>query len=230
MEQLPGGLTLQIPEGAFPLSTDSMVLSGFVRLPKNARILDLGSGCGTLGLLLCARDSGCRVTGVELDPTAHRGALENIARNRLEGRMESICADLRRVSLPPGAFDICVSNPPYFSGGPGSKTHRTARREDLCSLEALMETASRALKYGGDLFLVHRPERLAQLCTAGSKQGLEAKRLGLFRHKKDGPVSLVLVQLKKGGKPGLIWEETHLFEPDGAKSEAYQTLYHEQEA
>ena len=54
MEQLPNEFTLNLPEGAFPLSTDSMVLSHFVRLPKNARVLDLGSGCGTLGLLLCA--------------------------------------------------------------------------------------------------------------------------------------------------------------------------------
>ena len=41
MEQLPNGFTLNLPEGAFPLSTDSMVLSHFVRLPKNARVLDL---------------------------------------------------------------------------------------------------------------------------------------------------------------------------------------------
>ena len=52
MELLPNGLTLNLAEGEFPLSTDSMVLSGFVKLPKNARVLDLGSGCGTLGLLL----------------------------------------------------------------------------------------------------------------------------------------------------------------------------------
>ena len=71
MEQLPNGITLNLPEGAFPLSTDSMVLSHFVRLPKNARVLDLGSGCGTLGLLLCAVNEGCRVTGVELSRDAH---------------------------------------------------------------------------------------------------------------------------------------------------------------
>ena len=39
MEQLPNGFTLNLPEGAFPLSTDSMVLSHFVRLPKSARVL-----------------------------------------------------------------------------------------------------------------------------------------------------------------------------------------------
>ena len=46
--------TLDLTSG-FPLSTDSMVLADFVRPPKNAVVLDLGSGCGTLGLLLCAR-------------------------------------------------------------------------------------------------------------------------------------------------------------------------------
>ena len=71
MEQLPGGYTLNICAGAFPLSTDTMALSGFVKLPKNAKVLDLGSGCGSLGLLLCATDPGCAVTGIEISQAAH---------------------------------------------------------------------------------------------------------------------------------------------------------------
>ena len=49
MEFLPNGFTLELTEGAFPLSTDSMLLAHFAKLPRNARVLDLGSGCGTLG-------------------------------------------------------------------------------------------------------------------------------------------------------------------------------------
>ena len=67
MEYLPNGFTLNIPAGAFPLSTDSMALAHFVKLPRGSRVLDLGSGCGTLGLLLCAGDENCHVTGIELD-------------------------------------------------------------------------------------------------------------------------------------------------------------------
>lgn len=122
METLPGGYTLELPSGAFPLSTDSMALAGFVRLPKEARVLDLGSGGGTLGLLLCACHPSCRVIGIEIDSAAHNAALQNIRRNGLEARMNSICGDLRSVPIPPGSFHCCVSNPPYFTGGqPASK-------------------------------------------------------------------------------------------------------------
>ena len=228
METLSNGFTLEIPDGTFPLSTDSMLLHAFVRLPKNAKVLDLGSGCGTLGLLLCAGDDGCRVTGLELTEAAHRCALDNIHRNGLDSRLESICADLRQVPemFAPGSFSCCVSNPPYFSGGPASRTLSTARREDNCSSADLFRCASRMLKYGGDFYLVHRPERLAELITRGSENSLEAKRLLLLRHKEGGSIALVLLQFRKGGKPGLLWEEASLYDQNNNPTAYYRSVYH----
>lgn len=228
MEQLPNGFTLELAEGAFPLSTDSMVLAHFTKLPANARVLDLGSGCGTLGLLLCASHHRCHVTGIEIDPIAHQAALENIRRNDLSHRMESICADLKQLAqvVSPGAFSCCVSNPPYFASGPASRTTPLARREDLCSLSDLIRAAALALKYGGDFFLVHRPDRLAEIISIGSRHMLETKRICLVRHKPDSPFSLVLLQLRKGGKPGVILEEATLFSSDGMPTEFYKRIYH----
>ena len=231
METLPGGYTLKLCEGAFPLSTDSMVLCDFVHLPKNARVLDLGSGCGTLGLILCACNEGCTVTGMEIDSRAHEAALQNIQANGLRGRLASICADLKELSPESaGRFHCCVSNPPYFSAGPQSKLHPTARRDDLCTTDQLMATAARALRYGGDFFLVHRPEKLAELCSSGARHGLEAKRLRLVRHKEGAGVALILLQLRKGGKPGLSWEEVCLHDAQGAPTDYYKRVYHVQEA
>ena len=117
MEELFNGFTIEISPGAFPFSTDSVVLSGFARLPKNAKVLDLGSGCGTLGVLLCARDPHCQVTGIEIDPAAHETALKNAAANAIEDRLSSICTDLTAVSsfIAPGSFDCCISNPPILN-------------------------------------------------------------------------------------------------------------------
>lgn len=224
MEQLGNGFTLDTAEGTFPLSTDSMLLSGFVKLPKNARVLDLGSGCGTLGLLLCAADDNCHVTGIELDEKAHRTALENIRRNGLESRLCSICGDLR--TLAPDTYHCCVSNPPYFPGGPASKATPLARREDCCGPEELFAAAARALRFGGDFYLVHRPERLAQLCACASAAGLEPKRLKLVRHRQSGPISLILLACRRGAGHGLTIEEMYLFDENGSPSEEYRRLYH----
>ncbi len=228
MEYLPNGITLDTADGAFPLSTDSMILAHFARLPKQANVLDLGSGCGTLGLLLCARDASCTVTGIELSETAHCCAEDNIRRNALDARLKSICADLRQVPgiFPPGSFSCCISNPPYFSGGPSSKNHTTARREDTCSLKELIVSAAWALKYGGDFFLVHRPERLGDIIARAAESGLEAKRLLLVRHRPESDISIIALQLRKGGKPGLQIEEGCLYDASGAPSKFYKDVYH----
>lgn len=227
MERFKNGFTLEIYEGCFPLSTDSMLLAEFAKLPKNAQVLDLGSGCGSLGILLCAKQADCTVTGIELQPKAHAGALENIARNTLEGRMQSICGDLRQIKglVAGGQFSVCISNPPYFSGGPAARLI-DARRTDSCSMEDLFQAAAWALKFGGDFFLVHRPEYLAQLFACASGAGLEPKRLTLVRHREDQPVSLVLVQCRKGGKPGLKWDEWSLFHQNGDPTALYERIYH----
>ena len=229
METLFNGYTLEIAPGTFPLSTDSMALADFVRLPKNAEVLDLGAGCGTLGVLLCAKDTKCRVTGVELDKNAHNKALENATCNRLESRLNSICANITAIPdvIPQGSFDICVSNPPYFTSGKLSQTVPQARHELSCSLDALMHSAAWALKYGGDFHLVHKPERLAELFLCAAEVKLEPKRLCLLRHRPDGPVALVLVQMRKGAKPGLVWEDIVLKDADGNPSNDYKRIYHQ---
>ena len=89
-----------------------------------------------------------------------------------------------------------------------------------------MSAADWALKYGGNFYLIHRPERLAELCACAVKHNLEPKRLRLLRHKPDDPVSLIMVQFRKGGKPGLIWEEDHLYDASGIPTEYYRRLYH----
>ena len=228
MEQLHNGFTLELSTGAFPLSTDSIALAHFANLPRKARVLDLGSGCGTLGLLLCANDPECCVDGIELDPQAHQMAVSNHSRNDLSARINRICGALHTFPtlIEAGRYHCCISNPPCFSGGRHSKTAPRARRDDACSMEVLFGAAGRALRYGGNFFLVHRPERFAQICACASAVQLEPKRVCLLRHKPDSPVSLVLVQCRKGGKPGLVWQEEYLFDRQGLPSDYYRTLYH----
>lgn len=228
METLHNGFRLTLPEGAFPLSTDSIALAGFAKLPKKARVLDLGAGCGTLGLLLCARYDDCTVTGVELCAEDHAAALENARQNQLCHRLKSICADAGAVAdfLTPGSFDVCISNPPYFTAGPQSKLTPMARHAHTLPLSQLLRSAAWALKFGGDLYLVHKPEMLAQLCFHACQNALEPKALQLLRHTPSSPASLALLHCRKGAKPGLLLQEAVLRREDGAPTDYYKALYH----
>ena len=91
--------------------------------------------------------------------------------------------------------------------------------------QAPVETES-TLRFGGDFYVVHKPERLAQLCHEACAAGLEPKRLRLVRHRPDAPVSLILLSCRKGGKPGLQLDELCLYHADGTPTSDYQRIYH----
>lgn len=227
MEILSSGLTLELCPGAFPLSTDSMALAWFAKLKRNSRVLDLGSGCGTLGLLLCGKRPDCHVVGVERQQADHEAALENIRRNGLDTRMESICADLGTVPsrFPAGSFSACISNPPYFSGGFASSRYPQARQEETCTLSSLLDAAAWALQWGGDFYLVHKPERLGEILSLAGQRKLECKRLCLVRHREGGSINLILLALRKGGKPGMAWEEIALYDKTDHPTPVYREIY-----
>ncbi len=218
-------------QGPFRLGTDSVLLSQFMGLPKGAKVADLGAGCGTLGLLLCARSTDCRVTGIELDETAYALSQENIALNRLE-RLQVLQGDVREIRhiLPANSFDCVISNPPYFPVGSG-KVANAYRSELTLTLSQLCQAAAWLLPSGGRFALVHRPERLCDLICCMRECGIEPKRVQFVRHNVHSPVCLVLLEGRRGGKPGLSYLPDFIeFELDGAETEAYRAAYHRGES
>lgn len=198
-EQL-GPYTLRWAEGVFPLGSDALALGAFSAVKPGWRVCDLGTGSGALLLLLARREPGLSLTGIDIDPLSARTARENLEANRLPG--EIIAGDLRTAPLPPGSFDLVISNPPYFPAGSG-KSGGPARSEECCSLEELCTAAGRLTRNGGRFSLCHRPERLVDVLCALRAHGLEPKRLRLVSHSPEHPPSLLLVEAVKQGRPGL---------------------------
>ena len=89
-----------------------------------------------------------------------------------------------------------------------------------------MDAAAWALKFGGDFYVVHRPERMAELFAKAAAHSLEPKNLLLLRHKANGPISLILVHCRKGAKPGLSICEESLYNEDGQPTDYHGRLYH----
>lgn len=234
-ELLFGTIRMHIPDAQFCLSTDSMVLADFCRLPPRARVLDLGCGCGALGLLLLGAAPEVLVDGIEIQPDAAQQAARNAEANGLSGRFRVFCSDLRQMppEIAPGSYDCAVSNPPYYPPGSGHLRREDslsiARSELMCSLDALCAAAARALRWGGRFFLVHKPERLTDLLVTLRENRLEPKRLQFVRHHPEASVSLVLVEARSGAKPGLtLQNDLILYTSSGEKTADYKRLYHEE--
>ena len=99
--------------------------------------------------------------------------------------------------------------------------------EATCTLAQLLDAAAWLVKTGGRLALVYRPERLCDLLCGLRQAGFEPKRMRLVRHHAGAPVSLLLVESRRGGKPGLALEpDLLLFTPDGAPTAEYRQLYY----
>ena len=232
-EVLSNGMKILQSDRLFRLGTDSMLLSDFCLPTRGQRIADLGCGGGALGVLLCANDPKCEVTGVEIQSEAVRIAQKNIAMNGLGDRFHVISGDLReiRTLCPPNSFDCVVSNPPYFPVGSGlvaeSEAIAIARTECCCTLDDLCDCSAWLLRFGGSFYVIHRPERLAELIYALKARNLEPKRLRMVRHHPGADISLILLEARLGAKPGLRFEpELVLYDANGEMSGEYRRIYH----
>lgn len=215
------------------LGTDSVLLADFVRADAHRRGIDLGCASGALALLLLARAPKLRMTGLELVEEAALLARENMEANGLSSRCEIVCGDLRahRALFPAGSFDLVVVNPPYYPVGSGALSpdpDRAAARGELqCTLGDVCAAAAFLCQTGGSVCLVHKPERLSQLLCALTAHGVEPKRLRLVCPRAASAPSLVLVEGRRGGRPGLAIEPPLLLlEADGTESAEARRICH----
>ena len=227
-----GGPILYSAPGVFPMGTDSILLADFARPGRRDRILDLGTGSGILPVLLLSKCPQAQALALELSPAACRLAEQNLAANGLTDRCQVVEGDLRdhRQLLTAGSYDLVVSNPPYFalnSGFVAEKGLHHARSDGSCTLEDLCTAAGYGLKWGGRLCVVFRPERLCSLIACLQKAGMEPKRLLPVHHRPGQPVNLILLEARRGGKPGLTWEpDLYLYTPEGQESPRLRAIYH----
>ena len=186
-----------------------------------------GTGCGILPVLLLRDSAAAHVTGVEIQPAAAALARRSVARSGLDGRAAVLCASWTDLDglLPREGFHLVVCNPPYFPPGSGresaSPAARLARHEQLGTLDEVVAAASRLLRFGGRFCLCHRPERLADVVAALRRRGLEPKRLRTVQGAAASAPWLLLLEAKKGGKPGLRWEPPWLQDQPAHRQEIY---------
>ncbi len=228
-ELWPGG-PVMLTSGGMAVGADSVLLADFAGAKSARRALDLGCGGGIISLLLLERMPCLVMDGVETDSAAAQTASKNMALNGLSDRFTVIPGDMRSFT-PSAPYDLVVTNPPYFARGSGAvspdASRAAARTEGGCTLDELVKTAARCVKYGGRFAMVYRPERLSEAFCALTASGLEPKRLRFVHATPALPPSMALIECRRGGNPGLeVLPPLILQGPDGGDSDEVKTIYH----
>ena len=167
----------------YRFSIDAVLLSRFVKIRKNERVIDLGTGCGILPLLLSQTTKAHSFVGVEIQRGVAECAKKNVLLNRLEDSISILQQDLKelRGTFAPGSFNVVLSNPPYREYRTGrinpSLEKAIARHEIKGTLEDLISIASYLLPPKGRCYLIFPALRTVDLLVALRGGKLEPKRL-----------------------------------------------------
>ena len=214
--------------------------SGAKGLPKNSaaplRIADLGTGSGVVAFILHHKLGGARISGYDVNPDAVERASRACSMNGLEEDIDFICSDVKDICSGetggPGTFDAVVSNPPYFRrtpdepGAADPDERYIARHETTADIADFARAASALLRHGGSLYMVHRPDRLADIICELRAAGLEPKEMQLVSPVSGAAANIVLIHAVKGAGselrvlPGIA---VHL--PDGGYTEDILRYY-----
>lgn len=216
------------------VGTDGVLLGCLASHPspeRVARCLDIGAGTGLVSIMLAQRFEQAEVTGVEIDGEAAAQAGENCAASPFAARLRVERADINAFEPRGGAYDLIVSNPPYFTQSlqcPDARRNM-ARHAVGLSLPDLARACARLLAPGGRAAIILPYDAAESLKEAAREAGLApAAQTTIFSNRRKPPRRAVVhfARAAEVGESGISVEENELtlLNPDGSNTAEYQTL------
>ena len=225
------GLQVAQPLKGYRFSLDPLLLCDFADAAGKDRIIDLGTGCGIIPLVL-ARTSAATVVGVEHQEAMAKLAMSNVERNGLSERITVLHEDVLRLKerFPVASFDLVVANPPFRRPGTGRLSPRAgrdlARHESTAGLADFLAAAKYLVKPAGSICLIHHPIRLVELCAEAASLKLAPLRLRMVHGRRDAEAGMFMIELVKGRKGDLkVLPPLIVYSDDGAYTDEIARIY-----
>ena len=200
---------IQNKEG-FCFGIDSILISDYAKNLKNgAKVVDIGTGTGIIGILLCKKSKASHITGIEIQEDVAEMARRSIELNNLEEKFDIKNINIKDVfyEIEPNTIDAIVTNPPYMKLNTGAqnieKKKLISRHEIECNLEDIVKISYKLLKSKGEFYMVHRAERIVDIMFLLRKYRLEPKRIRFVHSKKQKEPNLILIKCVKDAGNGL---------------------------
>lgn len=192
----------------------------------------MGTGTGIISILLCEKTNLKEIIGVEIQEEVYEMAKRSSELNKLENRFKLINENLKNLSkkFPANSFDAIVTNPPYKKVNTGlineNEFQKISRHEIMCNIEDIAKISSYLLKSNCSIYMVHRPDRLADIIEALRRYKLEPKNIRMVYPKINKEPNLVLIKATKCGKPFLKLEKPLIvYNEDGSYTDEILKIY-----
>lgn len=204
---MDGALRLIQAKDGYRFSIDAILLAEFAAVKPDDLVVDLGTGCGVMLLILLLQKPVGFALGMEIQKELAAQAARNAALNGFQDKMEVIRADMKALPLARGCADVVICNPPYrrVKGGRINPDPRraVARHEILASPDDIMRAAAWLLKRKGRFAIVYPAERLVDAVMRMRRAGMEPKRIQMVHPRLESGAKLALIEGLLGGKPGV---------------------------
>ncbi len=171
------------------VGTDAVLLGAWVNIKGVKRILDVGTGCGIIALMLAQRtEEDVNIEGIEIEEQDAKQADENLLETRWCNRVLFHNYSLQNFRSE-YKYDLIVSNPPYFNNSqlPPAKHRAKARHTDSLSYQELLHHSILFLKTKGRLAVILPFEEGKLFVSLAKEVGLHLNRQLSFYSRKEKP-------------------------------------------
>lgn len=232
-----GQLLLRQHRSGYRFSIDAVLLAHFVACQTGMAVLDLGTGCGVIPLILLYRHGSrlSRIVGIEVQAELAKRAQENLEINGFSKNGAMLCGDFREPSslVAAESFDLVICNPPFYAAGDGRSSllpeARVARHQLMAGLPEVCNAARYAVRNRGKVAIIYPAEKIGEAITTAKAYQLELKRLQFVYSypQKDGTARLVLLEYSKNGGHGAeILSSFYVYQQkNGAFTEEMENFY-----
>lgn len=227
-----GRVSIKQGRMGYRFSIDAVLLAGLAAVHPGDRVIDLGTGCGVVSMLLAYRYPDIKLYGVELQQALANIAKDNVSANHMQNRITILPADMKTLTAKTvgGPVDMVISNPPYRKPGSGrinpDSQKALARHEIHVTLNDVVGTARRLLKTAGRFVVVYPAERLSDILTHMCSAGIEPKWLCMIHSGRKTPAKLMVIEGVRGGRPGIqIAPPLIIHREDGTYTPAVEKMF-----
>ncbi|HHN47777.1 MAG TPA: methyltransferase domain-containing protein [Bacteroidales bacterium] len=178
------------------VGTDAVLLGAWAAPPLSGNILDVGTGCGVLALMM-AQKSAANIKAIDIHEPSIEQAAENFSLSPWPDRLEAIHANIRDFAVShAGSFDYIVSNPPFFLNSLKPKKPKLliAKHADSAFTDMFFESAVSLLASGGKIALVLPIQTFYNINQKMNKAGLFPVRTAKVFSKQGQPYARLMVE------------------------------------